>query len=241
MSGDLDALAAAQGNLSRSSSRFSSSGSESDSGGGSSGGGDIGAAVAAGDVMLYATRGDDATFAKLIKEQQEAGQANAAVRVLTNSIGLIRSFVMLTTVLALSVLRPIIVLLLRAAVRSRKFWANTLQQVSSSQLCSVRAAAHCVQLLRLLLPGTRSCIRFQAMCVLHATVTLSTVCLPDSPSSFSIQRKNTDTCDCPCAVLLICFAPCHHQQAYYDKSKVTPEAVDAYRLPQLVKGWETGA
>jgi hypothetical protein len=29
-------------------------------------------------------------------------------------------------------------------------------------------------------------------------------------------------------------------QAYYDKSKVTPEAVDAYRLPQLVKGWESG-
>ncbi|GBF87482.1 hypothetical protein Rsub_00193 [Raphidocelis subcapitata] len=30
------------------------------------------------------------------------------------------------------------------------------------------------------------------------------------------------------------------QQAYYDKSKVTPEAVDAYRLPQLVRGWESG-
>lgn len=29
-------------------------------------------------------------------------------------------------------------------------------------------------------------------------------------------------------------------QAYYDKSKVTPEAVDAYRLPQLVRGWESG-
>lgn len=131
---DLDELAAEQGNLTRSSSRFSSSGSESDingsSGVGSVGRGDgIGAAVAAGDVMLYATRGDDATFAKLIREQQSAGQANAAVKLLTNSIGLIRSFVMLTSVFALSLLRPIIVVLLRIAVRSRKFWANTLEQV----------------------------------------------------------------------------------------------------------------
>eukprot|EP00775_Hariotina_reticulata_P014403 gene14403-14509_t len=30
------------------------------------------------------------------------------------------------------------------------------------------------------------------------------------------------------------------KQAYYDKSKVTPAAVDAYRMPQLVRGWETG-
>ncbi|KAI8475513.1 MAG: Alpha/Beta hydrolase protein [Monoraphidium minutum] len=30
------------------------------------------------------------------------------------------------------------------------------------------------------------------------------------------------------------------QQAYYDKTKVSPECVDAYRLPQLVKGWESG-
>jgi hypothetical protein len=123
---DLDELAAEQGNLTRSSSRFSNSGSESDS---SSGGSGLGAAVAAGDVALYATRGYDATFAKLIKEQQESGQANAAVKVLTNSIGMIRSFVMLTTVLALLVLRPVIVVLLRVAVRSRKFWANTLEQV----------------------------------------------------------------------------------------------------------------
>jgi hypothetical protein len=118
---DLDEMAAAQGNLARSSS------TDGGSNGSSSGG--VGAAVAAGDVVLYATRGDDSTFAKLIKEQQQAGQANGAVKLLTNSIGLIRSFVMLTTVLALSFLRPIIVLLLRAAVRSRKFWANTLEQV----------------------------------------------------------------------------------------------------------------
>jgi pimeloyl-ACP methyl ester carboxylesterase len=30
------------------------------------------------------------------------------------------------------------------------------------------------------------------------------------------------------------------KQAYYDQSKVTPAAVDAYRMPQLVRGWETG-
>ncbi|WIA19239.1 hypothetical protein OEZ85_003878 [Tetradesmus obliquus] len=30
------------------------------------------------------------------------------------------------------------------------------------------------------------------------------------------------------------------RQAYYDQSKVTAAAVDAYRLPQLVKGWESG-
>jgi len=30
------------------------------------------------------------------------------------------------------------------------------------------------------------------------------------------------------------------QQAYYDKSKVDDEMVNAYRLPQLVKGWEDG-
>ncbi|GFR41964.1 hypothetical protein Agub_g2763, partial [Astrephomene gubernaculifera] len=30
------------------------------------------------------------------------------------------------------------------------------------------------------------------------------------------------------------------QQAYYDPSAVTPELVDAYRLPQLVRGWEAG-
>jgi hypothetical protein len=125
---ELDELAAAQGNLARSSSSGGgSSDTDSSSSSGSSGG--LGAAVAAGEVVLYATRGDDATFAKLIKEQQEAGKANAAVKVLTNSIGLIRSFVMLTTVLVLSVLRPVIVLLLRVAVRSRKFWANTLEQV----------------------------------------------------------------------------------------------------------------
>jgi hypothetical protein len=118
---ELDQMAAAQGNLSRSSS--------TDGGSNGSSGSGVGTAVAAGDVVLYATRGDDATFAKLIKEQQQAGQANGAVKLLTNSIGLIRSFVMLTTVLALSFLRPIIVLLLRAAVRSRKFWANTLEQV----------------------------------------------------------------------------------------------------------------
>lgn len=38
--------------------------------------------------------------------------------------------------------------------------------------------------------------------------------------------------------LLLC--PLSVFQAYYDKSKVTPEAVDAYRLPQLVRGWESG-
>jgi hypothetical protein len=124
---ELDELAAAQGNLARSSSSSSGGGGAADS---DSIGGGLGAAVAAGDVVLYATRGDEATFAKLIKEQQEAGKANAAVKLLTNSIGLIRSFVMLTTVLVLSVLRPVIVLLLRVAVRSRKFWANTLEQVS---------------------------------------------------------------------------------------------------------------
>jgi hypothetical protein len=149
---DLDELAAEQGNLARSSSRFSSSGSESDS---SSGVGGLGAAVAAGDVALYATRGDDAAFAKLMKEQQESGRATAAAKVLTNSIGMIRSFVMLTTVLALSVLRPVIVLLLRVAVRSRKFWANTLEQVRVQALllllllllllcvCGVRVAGTC--------------------------------------------------------------------------------------------------
>ncbi|KIY99175.1 hypothetical protein MNEG_8791 [Monoraphidium neglectum] len=30
------------------------------------------------------------------------------------------------------------------------------------------------------------------------------------------------------------------QQAYYDKSKVSDQCVDAYRLPQLVRGWESG-
>lgn len=30
------------------------------------------------------------------------------------------------------------------------------------------------------------------------------------------------------------------QQAYYDKTKVSKECVDAYRLPQLVRGWESG-
>ena len=30
------------------------------------------------------------------------------------------------------------------------------------------------------------------------------------------------------------------EQAYYDRQKVSPAAVDAYRLPQLVRGWEAG-
>ena len=132
---ELDQMAAAQGNLARSSS--------TDGGSNGSSGSGVGAAVAAGDVVLYATRGDDATFAKLIKEQQQAGQANGAVKLLTNSIGLIRSFVMLTTVLALSFLRPIIVLLLRAAVRSRKFWANTLEQVSHGGWIILGSKTHC--------------------------------------------------------------------------------------------------
>jgi len=127
----LDQLAAEQGNLARSSSTSSySTGSSSDSDSPTAAVAGAGSAAAKGaDVVFYATRGDDATFAKLIKQQQEAGRVNAAVKLLTNSIGLIRSFVMLTTVLALSVLRPVIVVLLRVAVRSRKFWANTLEQV----------------------------------------------------------------------------------------------------------------
>lgn len=132
---ELDQMAAAQGNLARSSS--------TDGGSNGSSGSGVWAAVAAGDVVLYATRGDDSTFAKLIKEQQQAGQANGAVKLLTNSIGLIRSFVMLTTVLALSFLRPIIVLLLRAAVRSRKFWANTLEQVSHGGGIILGYKMHC--------------------------------------------------------------------------------------------------
>jgi pimeloyl-ACP methyl ester carboxylesterase len=148
---DLDALAA-----------------ENSSSGGSAGGAkgrgvelsrseSLNAAAAAGDVAFYATRGDDAQFAALLQSNNSSKQSgNLLSTLLSRTLGLVQTAVMLSTVLVLSVLRPLIVLLLRSLVRSRTFWANTLRQ------------------------------------------------------------------------------------AYYDQSKVTPAAVDAYRMPQLVKGWETG-
>jgi pimeloyl-ACP methyl ester carboxylesterase len=117
----------------------------------------LNAAAAAGDVAFYATRGDDAQFAALLQPNNDSKQSgNLLGSLLSRIFSLVQTAVMLSTVLVLSVLRPVIVLLLRSLVRSRTFWANTLRQ------------------------------------------------------------------------------------AYYDQSKVTPAAVDAYRMPQLVKGWETG-
>jgi pimeloyl-ACP methyl ester carboxylesterase len=116
----------------------------------------LNAAAAAGDVAFYATRGDNAQFAALLKPNGGKQNGNLLSALLSRILALVQTAAMLSTVLVLSVLRPVIVLLLRSLVRSRKFWANTLRQ------------------------------------------------------------------------------------AYYDQSKVTPAAVDAYRMPQLVKGWESG-
>jgi pimeloyl-ACP methyl ester carboxylesterase len=118
----------------------------------------LNAAAAAGDVAFYATRGDDAQFAALLQSNNGSSKqsGNLLSTLLSRMLGILQTAVMLSTVLVLSVLRPVIVLLLRSLVRSRTFWANTLRQ------------------------------------------------------------------------------------AYYDQSKVTPAAVDAYRMPQLVKGWESG-
>jgi pimeloyl-ACP methyl ester carboxylesterase len=141
---DLDALAAAASSSS-SSKGVKLSRSES-----------LNAAAAAGDVAFYATRGDDAQFAALLTTNGSSSNGNMLTLVSSRILALVQTAVMLSTVMVLSVLRPVIVLLLRSLVRSRKFWANTLRQ------------------------------------------------------------------------------------AYYDQSKVTPAAVDAYRMPQLVKGWESG-
>jgi hypothetical protein len=126
-SSDLDELAAAAGNITR---------SPSSTGGGSGGAGDgsgasLAAAAAAGEVVLYAARGAAAAFEQLARAADPSSTASGspAARLVMTAVGLVRVFLLLTTTLALSALRPVIVLLLRIAVRSRKFWANTLKQV----------------------------------------------------------------------------------------------------------------
>lgn len=75
---------------------------------------------------------------------------------------------------------------------------------------------------------------------LPACLTLQTPLHPHTCAYLHSPPNNTNTHTCLLSLAIQQHTHTNDTQAYYDKSKVTPEAVDAYRLPQLVRGWESG-
>jgi hypothetical protein len=111
---------------------------------------------------------------------------------------------MISAVVALILLmRPLVLLGLRAAVRSRDFWKNTLQQCYYDK----DKVGACVW--GLCCGGG---VLFQPVNLLHQRHHPR----PTQPTQTTTQPPTPK------------------------QPQVSPEAVDAYRLPQLVRGWESG-
>jgi hypothetical protein len=85
-------------------------------------------ALARGDVALYAAQGDAASFAALLPGALTNQPRGVVATLAARAAMLMRTAASLAAMALLFLLRPAIVLVLRGLVRSRSFWANTLQQ-----------------------------------------------------------------------------------------------------------------
>ena len=112
-------------------------------------------------------------------------------------------------------LQPVLVLALRSAVRSRAFWERGLGSAWCALLSSPLKPALCFKGRPIHTGSLPACFPIQAS-TLH----------PDTERSLAPQHARCMTRE---------RAGCRFQ-----KTGVTASILDAYRLPQLVQGWEWG-